>query len=94
MKFCAPSKVYLDVKMIRIKKKWEIERMKRAGLIVADVLKLMNDLIRPGVDTRSLDVRAEEMITKSGGVPAFKGYSFPGAPCPFQGASVFLSMTR
>ena len=72
--------------MIRIKKKWEIERMKRAGLIVADVLKLMNDLIRPGVDTRSLDVRAEEMITKSGGVPAFKGYSFPGAPCPFPGS--------
>jgi len=60
--------------------------MKRAGSIVADVLKLMNDLIKPGVDTKTLDDRAEEIITKSGAIPAFKGYSFLGAPYPFPGS--------
>ncbi len=72
--------------MIRIKKDWEIEKMKRAGSIVADVLKLMGDLIKPGVDTKTLDDRAEEIITKSGAIPAFKGYSFLGAPYPFPGS--------
>jgi len=72
--------------MIRIKKDWEIEKMRRAGLVVADVLKLMRDMVKPGVDTKSLDAEAENMILKSGGIPAFKGYSFPGAPFPFPGS--------
>lgn len=73
--------------MITLKKPAEIECMKRAGGIVADVLKAMRDFIEPGIDTLSLDQEAARILEKSGARAAFKGYRVPGIAVPFPGAA-------
>jgi methionyl aminopeptidase len=56
--------------------------MRRAGRVVADVLALMEDELRPGVTTAHLDSVAEEYIRKAGAKPSFKGYrGFPASIC-------------
>jgi methionyl aminopeptidase len=60
----------------------EIERMARAGVVVADVLALLGERARPGVSTEELDAVAEEFIRAQGGSPTFKGYrGYPAAIC-------------
>jgi methionyl aminopeptidase len=60
----------------------EIELMRRAGRIVAAVLALMEEELRPGVTTAHLDAIAEDYIRKAGARPSFKGYKgFPGSIC-------------
>ncbi len=71
--------------MISIKNDKDIFHLRTAGKIVADVLMLMKEIIGPGVDTLTLDKRAEDLITAAGGLPAFKGYRVPGIPRPFPG---------
>ena len=70
--------------MITFKSDSDIVLMRQAGRIVADVLKLMRDMVRPGVDTLTLDKAAENLILKANAKPAFKGYKVPGSP-PFPG---------
>ncbi|MDR3354390.1 MAG: type I methionyl aminopeptidase [Synergistaceae bacterium] len=72
--------------MVTIKKPDEIEKMKRAGAVVADVLKLMRDLIRPGMNTLSLDVAAEDLISRESATASFKGYKAQGVRVPFPGS--------
>ena len=72
--------------MITLKKPAEIEKMKKAGLVVADVHKLIRGLIRPGLDTMTLDLAAEELMKKESAQAAFKGYKVPGIPTPFPGS--------
>jgi len=68
--------------MIILKSRQEIEKMRRAGLIVADVLDGIRELIRPGVTTLALDEFAEKLITAAGAKPAFKGYrGYPKTLC-------------
>jgi methionyl aminopeptidase len=56
--------------------------MRRAGRVVADVLALMEDNLRPGVTTGELDAIAEDYIRKAGARPSFKGYKgFTGSIC-------------
>ena len=56
--------------------------MRRAGRVVADVLALMEDNLRPGITTAQLDEIAEEYIRKAGARPSFKGYrGFPASIC-------------
>ena len=56
--------------------------MRRAGRVVADVLALMEDNLRPGITTARLDAIAEEYIRKAGAKPSFKGYKgFPASIC-------------
>ena len=71
--------------MFLLKKKTDLVNMRKAGKIVADVLSLMRELIKPGVDTYTLDEKAEELIRKEKAKPAFKGYRAPGIPKPFPG---------
>jgi methionyl aminopeptidase len=60
----------------------EIDLMRRAGRIVADVLALVEEELRPGVTTAQLDAMAEDYIRKAGAQPSFKGYKgFPGSIC-------------
>lgn len=60
----------------------EIERMARAGRVVADALALVGEHVRPGVTTAELDAIAEEFIRSQGGYPTFKGYrGYPAATC-------------
>lgn len=72
--------------MIVRKSKAEIEKMRRAGQIVADVHKMVRDRIRPGVSTLELDGHAEALIRAAGATPTFKGYKvenkvFPASLC-------------
>jgi methionyl aminopeptidase len=60
----------------------EIERMARAGEVVADTLALIGEHARPGVTTQELDELADEHIRSSGGTPTFKGYrGYPASIC-------------
>jgi len=60
----------------------EIERMARAGVVVADVIALLGERARPGVTTAELDAIADEFIRSQDGVPTFKGYrGYPAAIC-------------
>ena len=60
----------------------EIERMARAGRIVAETLALIGEHVRPGVTTAELDALADEFIVGQGGRPTFKGYrGYPAATC-------------
>ncbi len=61
--------------------------MRESCRIVADVLRLLKTLIRPGITTKQLDVIAEEFIRSQQAEPAFKGYGadkgnlFPASVC-------------
>jgi methionyl aminopeptidase len=60
----------------------EIERMARAGEVVAETLALIGEHARPGVTTQDLDELAAEHIRSRGGVPTFKGYrGYPASIC-------------
>jgi methionyl aminopeptidase len=70
------------------KSRAEIEAMRRAGRVVAEVLALVESELKPGVSTAHLDRIAEEHIRKAGATPSFKGYPginprrpFPGSLC-------------
>ena len=68
--------------MITLKSKREIEIMRDASRIVAEVLGGLRNICRSGVTTRELDAFAEKIPAKYGATPAFKGYrGFPGALC-------------
>ncbi len=68
--------------MITRKSQGEIAAMSRAGQIVAEVLALCEEALRPGVSTAALDALAERHIRSRGAVPSFKGYhGFPASIC-------------
>jgi methionyl aminopeptidase len=64
---------------IMIKTAKEVEKMRRAGAIVHDVLQAVRSMVKPGVTTLDLEQVAETMIAEAGAKPAFKGYH--GFPC-------------
>lgn len=68
--------------MIALKSDSEIEKMRRANEIVAEVLTRMREWVVPGVATVELDERAEAVIRDHEAVPSFKGYP-PGSAHPF-----------
>ncbi|MGH7796036.1 MAG: type I methionyl aminopeptidase [Candidatus Binatia bacterium] len=68
--------------MISLKSAREIEIMRRANLIVAEVLQELKQQVAPGVTTLDLDAIAEEMTLKKGAIPAFKGYNVAGRVYP------------
>lgn len=70
----------------------EIERMEAAGRVVAKALRLIQQMIAPGITTRELDRAVEELIRKEGGIPAFLGYPSPTAGVPPFPASICVSI--
>ncbi len=56
--------------------------MREACRIVAEVLRLIGQQVRPGVTTGELDSAAEQYIRSRGGIPAFKGYGPSDNPFP------------
>jgi methionyl aminopeptidase len=60
----------------------ELERMRAANGLVAEILVELRDMVHPGVTTADLDAFAEARIRDRGGEPAFKGYhGFPATIC-------------
>jgi methionyl aminopeptidase len=68
--------------MIMLKRPEEIEIMRAANAIVAEVLAALREVVRPGISTGELDQIAEEMTRARGAVPAFKGYEVAGRVYP------------
>ncbi len=68
--------------MIFYKSSREIEKMKKAGRIVAEALDLLSENIRPGITTRKLDSITAEFFKKSNAKSAFLGYQgYPANIC-------------
>jgi methionyl aminopeptidase len=68
--------------LITLKSAAEIEKMRRAARIVAEVLEGMREWVAPGVTTAELDELAGAVIRKRNASPSFKGYP-PGSARPF-----------
>jgi methionyl aminopeptidase len=64
--------------VIVLKSRREIAEMREAGRIVARVHDALREMIRPGVTTADLNIRAEELIRAQGAIPAFLGYPHTG----------------
>ena len=68
--------------MIVCKSAGEIEKMRLANGLVADVLAQLATMVAPGVTTRDLDTAAERLVREGGAEPAFKGYrGYPATLC-------------
>ena len=72
--------------MVTIKRPEEVARMRHAGSILADVLRVLEGELRPGVTTAELDVIAERMIRDAGATPSFLGYGGSRGVIPFPGS--------
>ncbi len=65
-----------------LKESWELDLMRRAGRIVAEGVRIIERMARPGVSTADLDAAFERSLREAGAVPTFKGYrGFPAAVC-------------
>ena len=68
--------------MIVCKSPREIEQMRRANVLVAEVLAELAAMVGPGVTTADLDATAERLVLAAGAEPAFKGYrGYPATLC-------------
>ena len=68
--------------MISVRSEREIDLLREANQIVAQVHDALQAMIKPGVTTAELDAVAEEIILSSGAKPAFKGYhGYPASTC-------------
>ncbi|MFO8063851.1 MAG: type I methionyl aminopeptidase [Spirochaetota bacterium] len=68
--------------MIKIKTEKQIDGIRTASHLLAQVLQEIEALVKPGVTTEELDAHARRVIEKMNGRPAFLGYmGFPAALC-------------
>jgi methionyl aminopeptidase len=65
--------------MIVRKTPQELEKMRRSGLLVYEILNKLGEMVEEGVTTQDLEVAAEKMVADAGAKPAFKGYYVPAA---------------
>src|SRR6476620_9530579 len=60
----------------------ELEKMRRSGRIVRQVLDSVKIMVKPGITTMDLEKAAEKQIKELGAKPAFKGYfDYPCVLC-------------
>jgi methionyl aminopeptidase len=57
----------------------ELEKMRRSGLLVHNILKALGDMVQEGVSTWDLELAAVRMMEGAGAKPAFKNYFVPAA---------------
>ncbi|PLX27471.1 type I methionyl aminopeptidase [Candidatus Parcubacteria bacterium] len=74
--------------MSYIKTEEEVEFLIQGGKILGGILKEISEMVAPGVTAYEIDKRAEKLIKRAGGRPAFKGYrgrrsdpKFPSTIC-------------
>ncbi len=60
----------------------ELEKMRRSGHVVRQVLDALRAMVKPGITTMDLERAAEKKIRELGAKPAFKGYyDYPCVLC-------------
>lgn len=68
--------------MISIKSPEEIQIMAKGGQILAQIMRELSEMVRPGITTQEIDKVAQDLVLRSGAEPAFKGYQgFPATLC-------------
>jgi len=68
--------------MIPLKSEKDLEVLRQSGKILAEVMKIIEAKVKPGVTTQDLDSLAYELILERRALPAFKGYKgFPASLC-------------
>jgi methionyl aminopeptidase len=68
--------------LILLKSPRELEHMRAAGRILAEVKALLLKLVKPGVSTKEIDAEVEALILARGAASAFKGYrGYPATVC-------------
>lgn len=68
--------------MIIIKSRGEIQLMREAGKVTAQILLSLHQIIKPGMKTKEIDAYIEGEILRYKMIPAFKGYNgFPASAC-------------
>lgn len=76
-------------RQIHLKSQAELQIMRDAGRINAEVLATVKALLKPGVSTADLNAAAEDVLRKHGCKSPFKGYGHPPFP-----ASITVSINR
>ncbi|MDD4801670.1 MAG: type I methionyl aminopeptidase [Syntrophomonas sp.] len=71
--------------MIHLKSPGEIEKMRVAGRVVAEILNILQKKIKPGISTGQLNAIAEEETKARNAVAVFKNYPNPRGTRPFPG---------
>jgi len=63
----------------------ELQKMRRSGMLVWDILQKLAPMVQEGVTTQDLEAVAEKMMADAGAKPAFKGYfvQSAGSKYPF-----------
>ncbi len=76
------EEVYLRKYGIRLKRKKDIEAIKRAGIVALKTLDLVESNIRPGMATKDIDRLVYDFTIEQGAVPAPLNYKgFPKSVC-------------
>jgi methionyl aminopeptidase len=71
---------------IELKTAREIEKMRVAGRVVAEILERLSEIIKPNITTKDIDIFVEKSIRSVKMIPAFLGikgisYPFPASAC-------------
>ena len=67
---------------IVIKTPQEVEKMRRSGAVVREILDHVRGFVKPGATTMDLENAAAAKIVELGATPAFKGYhGYPAVLC-------------
>lgn len=68
--------------MVSIKSQRELELMRHAGKVLAEVHEELHNIIRPGISTMEINQFADKLIRKHGCTPSFLHlYDFPASIC-------------
>lgn len=68
--------------MIIIKSDREIDLMREAGKVTGEILRALQDFIKPGMTTHDINAYVEDRIAHYSMIPTFKGYGgFPAGAC-------------
>jgi len=76
-------------RQIHLKSQADLDVMREAGRINAEVLETVRALLKPDVSTADLNAAAEDVLKKHGCVSPFKGYGHPPFP-----ASITVSINQ
>ena len=75
--------------MVKLKTYDEIMKIREAGKILYEAMQLVEDELRPGITTGSLDTLVENFITDHDSTPSFKGFQgYPNSICSSVGSQV------
>jgi len=70
---------------ITLRSRREIELLRKAGVVVANVLSKLKEMAEPGITTLDLDKVASQMTAEAGAEALFRGVHSPLAQIPFPG---------